>query len=344
VAGVAILVLNYNGRRWLEACFTSLAQLTTPADLILVDNASTDESLAYLRQNWPQVRVLALDHNYGFAEAYNRALAQIECEWAVLLNNDATLTPRWLETLLAAAVQHPRAAVLGGKLLLAGSEANGRVIQCAGAAYTDAGTAFEIGWGEADRGQHDTARWVAAVPGAAMLVRREVFVKLGGFDASYFAYLEDVDLCWRAWLAGQEVWYIPQAEAHHHFGGSVGGRAAPFRIRQMQRNRYANMVKHLQWPTLLRGLVTSLGYDLYRVLEFGFRAQWAGLGALASGTWGFARSLPQLLRERRHLQVTRTLSDATLRERGLIVSALTALREYQRLGQLQNDKAAVTTR
>ncbi|MGQ0602658.1 MAG: glycosyltransferase family 2 protein [Anaerolineales bacterium] len=344
MARVAIFVLNYNGRQWLAPCLTSLQQLTVPAERVVVDNASGDGSVDYLREHWPDVRVLAFDRNFGFAESYNRALAVVDCEWAVLLNNDATLTPHWLETLLAAAEQHTPAAILGGKLLLAGEGVTGRVIQCAGAAYTDAGTAFEVGWGEPDTGQYDVARAVAAVPGAAMLVRRTVFQQLGGFDAAYFAYLEDVDLCWRAWLAGFEVWYIPMAEASHHFGGSFGGRAAPFRIRQMQCNRYANMVKHFQASTLLSGLATSIGYDLYRVLEFGFHGYWAGVRALAAGTWEFGRNLPHLLEARQHLQASREVTDRALRERGLLVSALTALREYRRLGALQNDKAAITRR
>lgn len=344
MARVAILILNYNGRRWLGPCLSSMQRLTSAADWVVVDNASSDGSVDYLRKHWPQVRVIAFDRNYGFAEGYNRALAQVDCEWAVLLNNDATLSPHWLEFLLAAAEQHPHAAILGGKLLLAGEGVTGPVIQCAGAAYTDAGTAFEIGWGEADRGQYDVARPVAAVPGAAMLIRRAIFEQLGGFDADYFAYLEDVDLCWRAWLAGHEVWYIPQAEAHHHFGGSFGGRAAPLRIRKMQRNRYANMVKHFQVPTLLSGLVTSIGYDVYRLLEFGFHGHWAGLRALAAGGWEFARGLPRLWRARQLVQRSRRVSDRALRERGLLVSALTALREYRRLSALQSDKAAITRR
>jgi hypothetical protein len=339
---VAILVLNYNGRAWLDPCLTSLTRLTVPAELVVVDNASTDDSLPYLRERWPQVRVLAFDRNYGFAEGYNRALAEVPGEWAVLLNNDATLSPDWLAILLQAAEQHPKAAMLGGKLLLAGEGVTGKVIQCAGAAYTDAGTAFELGWGEPDTGQYDTARAVAAVPGAAMLLRREVFQSLSGFDAGYFAYLEDVDLCWRAWLAGHEVWYIPTAEAAHHFGSSFGGRAAPLRIRQMQRNRYANMLKHFQAATLLRGLFTSLGYDFYRVLEFTSHAHWEGLRALVQGTWTFGRGVPELLRSRQRIQQTRLVSDAALQERGLLVSALSAFREYRRLGAVQNSKAAVS--
>jgi len=333
----SVIVLNHNGARLLSDCLSSLTRLTVPADIVVADNASTDDSLAVLRAQWPEVRVLAFDRNWGFAEGYNRALAQVESEWAVLLNNDAMLAPDWLEALLAFAAEHPHAAILGGKLLFSDAVSE-RVLQCVGACFTDAGTAFEIGWGERDDGQYDQPRRTASIPGAALLIRRAVFHELGGFDPAYFAYLEDVDLCWRAWLAGYEVWVAPQAVAWHRFGASSGGRAAPFRIRWMQRNRYANMIKHLEWPTLLSGAATSAGYDLYRVLEFAGRGQWAGLRALAAGALDFARGLPSLLNERRRLQRRRRRRDAELKALGLLVPALTAFREYRRLARLERSR------
>jgi len=331
---IAIIILNYNGRHLLDDCLNSLARLTTPVEVVVADNGSTDGSVEHLHAQWPNARVLAFERNLGFAGAYNRALAEVECEWAVLLNNDAVLAPNWLEILLDAARQHPRAAILGGKLLFSGERMPGRVIQCAGASYTDAGTAFEIGWGQADHGQYDQPRVVASIPGAALLIKRAVFLELGGFDADYFAYLEDVDLCWRAWLAGHEVWYIPQAEAQHHFGASGGGRASPFRIRQMQSNRYANMLKHFEPGTLFSGLLTSIVYDAYRVLEFSARGHWDGLRALALGTLDFWRRLPGLFARRQTIQNQRRVRDRDLRALGLLVPALTALQEYQRLARL----------
>lgn len=334
---VAVVILTYNSRAFLDDCLTSLARLTHPATVVVADNASTDGTLDHLAAHWPAVRTLALGRNWGFAEGYNRALAQVDADWFVLLNPDATLQPNWLETLLAFAERERQAAILGGKLLFSGAE---RRVQAAGACLTDAGTAFEIGWGETDHGQYDQARPTASIPGAAMLIRAAVFQALGGFDGSYFTYLEDVDLCWRAWLAGYTIWYVPQAEARHHFGGAAGGRASAFRIRWMQRNRYANMVKHLEAGTLWQGALTSAAYDLYRVLEFSARGQWAGLRALATGTLDFARALPGLLAQRRALQPARRLRDADLRARGLLVPALTAWREYRRLARLAKSREA----
>jgi GT2 family glycosyltransferase len=255
---IALVVLNYNGCALLDECLASLRRLTVPAEIIVADNGSTDDSLAHLRAHHPDVRVLTLKKNWGFAEGYNRALAQVTAPWVALLNNDALPEPDWLAQLLAAAERHPRAAILGGKLLFGGLPAErGRVVQCAGTRFTTAGTAFEIGWGQPDGGQYDAPTVTASIPGAALLIKRAVFVELGGFDPDYIAFLEDVDLCWRAWLAGHEMWYEPSAVAFHGFGSSWGGRASPRRIELMQRNRLANMVKLLEPPSLLGGLAVS---------------------------------------------------------------------------------------
>ena len=341
MSDVAIVILNLNGRRWLDDCLASLSKLTIPAEVVIADNGSTDGSVDYVRERFPAVRLLDLGTNLGFAAGYNRALAGVDHPWCVLLNNDATLEPTWLENLLAVATREPRAAILGGKLLFSRNDDSELLLQSAGACFTDAGTAFEIGWGQVDRGQYDRPGWVGSIPGAAMLVKRSVFCELGGFDAAYFAYLEDVDLCWRAWLAGYETHYAPEAVAFHHFGASGGGRASPFRIQWMQRNRLANMFKNLERASLPWGLAVSLAYDAYRILEFTGRGHFAGLQALAAGSRAFWRDLRSILERRALIQRTRRLSDGELRKRGLLVPASAALREHRRLNRLAMSWPAV---
>jgi GT2 family glycosyltransferase len=330
---VAVVVLNYNGRALLPDCLESLTRLRTPARWVVADNGSSDGSLEYVGQRFPAVDGLDLGGNLGFAAGYNAAIARIDSPWLVLLNNDATLEPDWIEQLLCWAEKRPQAAILGGKLLFRPKAGFGQPsrVQSAGASFTDAGTAGEIGWGVEDQGQFDDPRVVGAIPGAAMLVRRDAFLQLGGFDATYGAYLEDVDLCWRAWLMGHEVHYVPSAVAHHEYGASGGGRASPYRIRLMQRNRLANMVKNLEQGSLANGLAVSLGYDTYRVLEYLRRGQIDALRALASGTRAFAREFRGVADQRAHVQRRRVLRDRELRERGLLVPALSAFREYRRL-------------
>jgi len=329
---VTVVILNLNGRPFLDDCLASLQQSAVPVEVVVADNGSTDNSVAYLREHFPRVRVVELGKNWGFADGYNRALAAVDNPWVVMLNNDATLAPNWVERLLAVAAREPRAAILGGKLLFSG-RGDGTLMQSAGAKFTDSGAAFEIGMGIPDRGQYDRPALVASIPGAALLIKRKVFLELGGFDAAYFAYLEDVDLCWRAWLAGYEVHFTPEAVAFHRYGQSGGGRTSPFRIKWMERNRLANMFKHLEPASLARALVISALYDAYRMLEFIAQGHLAGLCALVTGNLAFWKDLRLILTERARIQRGRRISDRQLREMGLLVPALTAFREYRRLNQ-----------
>jgi GT2 family glycosyltransferase len=330
---VAIVILNLNGQGVLENCLSSLRRLTIPAEVVVADNGSTDNSVEYVRANFPEVSTVELSPtNLGFAEGYNRALALVDSPWLMLLNNDAALEPACLERLLQAAEQNPQAAILGGKLLF--SNVAGRVLQSAGAKFTDSGAAFEIGWGQPDNGQYDQPGLVGSIPGAALLIKRQVFVELGGFDVAYFAYLEDVDLCWKAWLGGYEVRYEPRAVVFHRFGASGGGRVSPFRIRWMQRNRLANMLKHLEPGSLARALPVSLAYDAYRMIEYARRGHWAAVRALLQGRLAFWRDLRRILGQRAELQRVRRISDRELRAQGLLVPAQAAFVEYRRLNRL----------
>jgi GT2 family glycosyltransferase len=331
---VAVVVLNLNGRPFLDDCLASLQQSSVSVEVVVADNGSTDDSVAYLRERYPHVRVVELGKNWGFAEGYNRALAAVDTPWTVLLNDDATLAPDWVERLLAVAAREPRTAILGGKLLFSG-RGDGKVLQSAGAKFTDSGAAFEIGMGLQERGQYDRPALVASIPGAALLIKRDIFFALGGFDAAYFAYLEDVDLCWRAWLAGYEVRYVPEAVAHHRYGQSGGGRASPLRIRWMERNRLANMFKHLEPASLAQALVISALYDAYRVLEFIVQGHRAGLHALVTGNLAFWKDLRPILAQRARIQRGRRISDQQLRAMGLLIPALAAFREYRRLNRLE---------
>jgi GT2 family glycosyltransferase len=335
---LAIVVLTYNARAHIDVCLQAATAQSVPARVIVADNGSADDTVAHVRAAWPAVDVLEFGANLGFAGGYNRALAAVDAEWLVLLNADAVLAPEWCESLLDFSAAHPQALVLGGALLFWRDGAPSDVVQSLGSRFTDAGSAFEVGWGMPRA--EVPADWLtphatAAIPGAALLIRRKTFWDLGGFDPGYFAYLEDVDLCWRAWLAGGEVWVVPTAQCWHAYGATAGGRVSPLRVRLMQRNRYANMVRLLQAPTLAAGLLTSIGYDGYRMLEYVAHGRWEGLRALAAGSLEAVKSLPRWWRARQGIQARRRRTDRELRAAGFLVSALAGMREYRRLATLR---------
>lgn len=327
---VGVLVLNWNGRRWLEPCFSALLAQQGPSfEAWLVDNGSSDGSLALLRNRFPQVRLLSLGSNLGFGAAYNRAIAAVETPLVALLNNDTVVQPGWLSALVDDLEANPEAAAIGSKLLYLEQP---NVVNHAGGRLTVLGAAFDLGLGAADGAEFDQPGTTGCASGAAMLLRRQAFLDVGSFDERYFAYFEDADLCWRLWLRGLSVRYQPRARVLHAYGGSTGqGRLSPFRVRHCQTNRLLNMAKNLEARNLFAMLPASLGYDAMRVLGYLRSGRPALALAILRGSARFLHLLPGLLPERRRVQARRVRSDADLRRLGVLAGLRQAAWEWRRL-------------
>ena len=199
---VGVLVLNWNGRQLLEDFAPSwVAHTPDYAELVIIDNGSTDESLSFLQSVYPEVKVLAFDENYGFAEGYNRAIAGLDYPYVVLLNSDAALSEGWLDQALQLLETEPELGAVQPKIrALRAPEA----FEYAGAAggYIDAlGYPFCRGrlldTVEVDEGQYDEPSELLWASGACLIVRRSVYLELGGLDTRFFAHQEEIDLCWR---------------------------------------------------------------------------------------------------------------------------------------------------
>lgn len=195
------------------------------ADVIVADNGSTDNSLQVLAEEFPSVKVIVLDKNYGFAEGYNRALASVEHEYAVLLNSDVATSDGWLDALKAEMRDNADVAACQPKIL---SAERRNMFEYAGACggYIDRhgypycrGRIF--GSVEEDRGQYDTPADVAWASGAALMVRRKEYLAAGGLDGAFFAHMEEIDLCWRLRLRGFRVRVVPASKVYHLGGGSL---------------------------------------------------------------------------------------------------------------------------
>jgi GT2 family glycosyltransferase len=210
---VSLIVLNWNGREHLDDCLKSLAGLEYPAErlqLILCDNGSRDGSVDYVRSRFPEVEVVALDGNYGFAEGNNRAAACASGEWLGFLNNDMYVEPGWLRQLLGPLRQQPQLVCIASRI----ANWNGSAIDFVGGGINFQGHGFQVDHGKTTS-QNDKPRRLLFACGGAMLVRRDAFLEIGGFDPDYFAFFEDVDLGWRLNLLGHDVWYEPAATAFH---------------------------------------------------------------------------------------------------------------------------------
>lgn len=223
---VAIVILNWNGAKMLQQYLpTVLDYSRDEASVYVADNASTDNSLALLKERFPDCRLVVLDKNWGFAEGYNKALAQIDAEYYLLLNSDVEVTPHWLTPMITLMDSHPEIAACQPKLL---SVFNRDQFEYAGAAggYLDRfgypfcrGRLFESV--EQDKGQYDTEADVLWATGAALMVRARIYKEVGGLDARFFAHNEEIDMCWRMRIRGYRVVCMPQSVVYHVGGGTL---------------------------------------------------------------------------------------------------------------------------
>ena len=231
MAKCSVIILNWNGaemlRKYLPSVVKSLppSDVSCQADIIVADNGSTDNSLEVLRREFPTVKTIVLDKNYGFAEGYNRAIDATEADYTVLLNSDVEVTEGWLTTLLDYMDAHPQVAAVQPKIR---SWLNRNHFEHAGAAggYLGwLGYPYCRGrrWGkvEEDHGQYDTVVEVDWTSGACMCVRTQVYKELGGLDAAFFAHMEEIDLCWRMRRAGWQLMCVPGSTVYHLGGGAL---------------------------------------------------------------------------------------------------------------------------
>jgi GT2 family glycosyltransferase len=223
---VAIVILNWNGRKFLEQFLPSvMASVYDNKRVIVADNASTDDSVAFVQQYYPAIEIIPHQHNEGFAQGYNSALQQVQADYYVLLNSDVEVTPNWIvpiidlmETDTAIAACQPKLLSWANKNLFEYAGASGGWIDNLGYPFMR-GRIFDIC--EADKGQYDTLQQCFWASGAALFVRASVYHKLGGLDAYFFAHQEEIDLCWRMQLAGYKIFVQPASVVYHVGGGTL---------------------------------------------------------------------------------------------------------------------------
>lgn len=301
---ISVIIVNWNGERFLERCLTALmTQTVKPHEIILLDNASSDRSLEIARR-FPLVRLIALDQNTGFARGNNLAIeaASVASEWIALINPDAFAEPRWLEALLVAAESNPEFDVFGSKLVNA---VDPMLLDGAGDAYHVSGLVWRIGHGMSALAAMEREREVFSPCAAAALYRRSILLKLGGFDADYFCYVEDVDLGFRLRLAGYRCLYVPQSVVHHVGSGTTGGQHSDFALYHGHRNLVWTFVKDM--PGVLFWLLLPLHVllNLVSIIWFASRG-WGGV------IWRAKRDalvgLPKMWHKRQEIQKTRIVS------------------------------------
>jgi GT2 family glycosyltransferase len=297
---ISVLVINYNGERHLAQLVAALqAQTLRDFELIFIDNASVDGSLAFMHQLCDEsplaITLLSNTENTGFAPACNQGIRAARGEWIALLNNDAFPEPGWLEYLWDASQDSPRLGMVAAKLLFAHEPAR---INSAGIAIDRAGIAWDWRGGELDQPEESGPVEIFGPCGGAALYSRQMLDEIGGFDEDFFAYLEDVDLAWRAQLAGWRCVLEPRARVYHVHSATLGN-GSPFKNYLLGRNKVWLITKNYPSPWLLFYLPAIITYDIMSVIVSTFRSH--NFAAL-KGRLTALRQLPFFLKKRRAIQ------------------------------------------
>jgi GT2 family glycosyltransferase len=298
----SVVIPNVNGEQFLPDCLTALrGQTDTDFEVIMVDNGSTDGSLALVRNSFPEVRVIELGDNVGFAKAMNVGIEAATGEYVVFLNNDTRVAPDWLAELVACLERRPQAAAAGSRTLLMRDES---LIDGAGDVMDWTFLPHPRGHGGPDSKRYREEMQVTTVSAAACAWRAEALRDIGLFDEDFFIYYEDVDLGLRARLLGYESWYAPRSVALHARGAWTAGRSE-FTFFHPVKNRWFMIVKNVPALLLLRHLPRILFGEAY---WWNQARKHRKIRVMLRAYGAVGRSLPRLLAKRRKLQPRRRVA------------------------------------
>ena len=304
---VAVVILNYNGKKFLEEFLPNVMANTNAelADIVVADNASTDGSADFMRERFPEIRLIENGSNGGFATGYNLALRQIEAEYYVLLNSDIEVTPQWLEPVVALMDSDRRIAACQPKILSYYEREKFEYAGAAGGFIDRYGYPFCRGRVfqhlEEDRGQYDDTYEVFWATGACMFVRADLYLEHGGLDDSFFAHMEEIDFCWRMKNLGYKIYCCPQSKVYHIGGGTLPKSSARKTYLNF-RNNLSLLYKNLPSNRVFWVIAYRILLDWVAAVKFLFGASLADFWAVTRAHLAFYKRMPSIRKERRKLQ------------------------------------------
>jgi hypothetical protein len=261
---VAVVILNWNGRKHLETYLPSVVKNSTNATVYLADNASTDDSIAFTKENYPSIQFIINESNGGFAKGYNDALNNLKEDYFILLNSDVEVTPNWITPVIEkmestenVCIAQPKIKSYLKKDEFEYAGAAGGFIDVLGYPFCQ-GRIFDFL--EKDKGQYNISREIFWATGACMFVKASLFKQLGGFDERYFAHMEEIDLCWRAKNLGYSVYYVAESTVYH-LGGGTMKNTNPRKTFLNFRNSLVTLYKNDQSPYRVLKLFLRLVLD-----------------------------------------------------------------------------------
>jgi GT2 family glycosyltransferase len=287
---IAVVILNWNGTKLLEQFLPSIVNYSPEADIYVADNASTDDSIAFVKTNFPTVQIIKNESNFGFAQGYNEALKSVDTEIYALVNSDIEVTENWLKPIVETFQNEPKTAIIQPKIL---DYKRKEYFEYAGAAggFMDKygymfcrGRIFETL--EKDNGQYDDNGEIFWASGACFFIRSSVYKELKGFDADFFAHQEEIDLCWRAFNKGHSIKYNSKSVVYH-VGGATLQQGNPMKTFLNFRNSLLMMVKNLPKNQLFPVLFLRLVLDGVAGVQFLFQGKFKHLWAILRAHFAF---------------------------------------------------------
>ncbi|MDD4606956.1 MAG: glycosyltransferase family 2 protein [Patescibacteria group bacterium] len=246
---VSIIIVNYNGKKWIKKCFDSLhEQNYKNIEIIFVDNASIDGSVELIKRFYPEVKIIINKENLGFVGGNNIGYQNSTGDYILLLNNDTIVTKDFLEVLVAFLNKNKDVGVVQPKIYLTKEDG---LLDCTGSFLNKTGFLQHVGFLEKDRGQYNKEKEIFSAKGACMLIKRELIEKINLFDDDYFAYFEETDFCWRSWLAGCKTIFLPQSIIYHDMGLTSRNLPSPFIDYHSFKNRICTLIKNLGIKNLI---------------------------------------------------------------------------------------------
>jgi GT2 family glycosyltransferase len=301
MARVAILILNFNGEEHLRRFLPSIIANSPGCDIVVGDNCSTDDSVELLSSSFSEVKVIKLDRNYGYADGYNQLIKHIDNEFIALVNSDVEATPNWVEPLISMLESDPKIAAVQPKIL---SFTDRHKFEYAGAAggYIDRygypfcrGRIFNSI--EEDIGQYNDNRQVFWASGACFMLKKSIFEELGGFDADFFAHMEEIDLNWRMHNAGYKVMYCGKSSVYHLGGGTLN-YSNPKKTYLNFRNSWSMLLKNLPIENRFSTLFIRWWLDLASIIYFLLQFQIKNLTAVIRAHFYILGNFSKILKKR----------------------------------------------
>lgn len=333
---VAVVILNWNGQKYLEQFLPSVIQNSGNAKIVVADNASTDNSVEFVQKNYPEIELIINSENGGFAKGYNDALKKVDAEFYMLLNSDIEVTPNWLAPLIEqmkdpqVAGCQPKVKAYNSQVSFEHAGASGGFLDrnyfpfCRGRIFNSI---------ETDFGQYDGATEIFWASGACLLIRSELFHSAGGFDEAFFAHMEEIDLCWRLKKMNYKFMVCPSATVYHIGGGTLP-YTSPRKVYLNFRNSIMMLIKNHE-GVLLPKLFTRLCIDGIAAIRFLMIGEFKQFNAVWRAHFFAYGNMKTLLKKRKAIKNASTTFNATGLYKGSILTAyfFKGITEYSKLNQ-----------